>query len=155
MFISLLFDISLLCISILFVLLLILAGWGAQVATPLAISRYMWLSFPFPQVIVVWNVVGDKITETNLCWPAVMFKTEIKMATGDISVRNKKGLLQADAFWTQDTGTLSFLRSFGFNFVTHTIKLTTSLARTIYRGLVGRADLFHYWRDKWKGRFIR
>ena len=43
----------------------------------------------------------DKITETNLCWPVVIFKTEIKMATGDISVRNKEGLLQAEAFWTQ------------------------------------------------------
>ena len=31
------------------------------------------------------------------------------MATGDVSVRNKEGLLQADAhaFWTQDAGTLS------------------------------------------------
>lgn len=35
----------------------------------------------------------DKITETDLCWPAVIFESEIKMATGDISVRNKEGLL--------------------------------------------------------------
>ena len=76
----------------------------------------------------------DKITETDLCsaGPAVIFESEIKMATGDISVRNKEGLLQADAFWTQDAGTLSFLRSFAFNFDTSTIKLTTSLARTMY-----------------------
>lgn len=74
----------------------------------------------------------DKITETDLCWPAVIFESEIKMATGDISVGNKEGLLQADAFWTQDAGTLSFLRSFAFNFDTSTIKLTTSLARTMY-----------------------
>ena len=42
----------------------------------------------------------DKITETDLCsaGPAVIFESEIKMATGDISVRNKEGLLQAHAF---------------------------------------------------------
>lgn len=85
----------------------------------------------------------DKITETDLCWPAVIFESEIKMATGDISVRNKEGLLQADAFWTHDAGTLSFLRSFAFNFVTPTIKLTMSLARTMYISFIWLEELIY------------